>query len=137
MHLLNKLFKCNTEAVRLNIESRFLYRIKQVISSGCHEKMAVIYEKEDCKEVYRIHHGKIFAFYGAYFFWQLIELTLVPFLFRKYGCFRKRWTLKDWMVNFPRLWGYKLVFPKETNVALIEPWQHPYWQAYMKGYYEH
>lgn len=69
--------------------------------------MAVIYEREDCKEVYIIHGVKVLPFYLAYFCWQIFELTLIPFTLRKFGLFKKYWSLKDWMINLPWLWGHK------------------------------
>mgnify|MGYP005809209995 CR=1 FL=1 len=96
--------------------------------------MAVIYEREDCKEVYSIHALKVLPFYTAYFAWQIFEATMIPFLCRKIGFFKKYWLLKDWMINLPWLWGYKEVFPKNANITLIEPWDDPYWRAYMSGY---
>lgn len=96
--------------------------------------MAVIYEREDCKEVYIIHGVKVLPFYLAYFCWQIFELTLIPFTLRKFGLFKKYWTLKDWMINLPWLWGHKIVFPKNARIVLVDPWDDPYWSAYMRGY---
>lgn len=96
--------------------------------------MAVIYEREDCKEVYIIHGVKVLPFYLAYFCWQIFELTLIPFTLRKFGLFKKYWSLKDWMINLPWLWGHKIVFPKNARIVLVDPWDDPYWSAYMRGY---
>lgn len=96
--------------------------------------MAVIYEREDCKEVYIIHGVKVLPFYLAYFCWQIFELTLIPFTLRKFGLFKKYWSLKDWMINLPWLWGHKIVFPKNARIVLVDPWDDPYWAAYMRGY---
>ena len=96
--------------------------------------MAVIYEREDCKEVYIIHGVKVLPFYLAYFCWQIFELTLIPFTLRKFGLFKKYWSLKDWMINLPWLWGHKIVFPKNDRIVLVDPWDDPYWSAYMRGY---
>ena len=96
--------------------------------------MAVIYEREDCQEVYLIHGMKVLPFYMAFGLWQCFELTLIPFIFRYFGFFKKYWSLKDWMINLPWLWGMKITYPKNVKIELIEPWEHPYWQAYMQGY---
>ena len=88
--------------------------------------MAVIYEREDCKEVYIIHGVKVLPFYLAYFCWQIFELTLIPFTLRKFGLFKKYWSLKDWMINLPWLWGHKIVFPKNARIVLVDPWDDPY-----------
>ncbi len=96
--------------------------------------MAVIYEREDCKEVYIIHGVKVLPFYLAYFCCQIFELTLIPFTLRKFGLFKKYWSLKDWMINLPWLWGHKIVFPKNARIVLVDPWDDPYWSAYMRGY---
>lgn len=96
--------------------------------------MAVIYEREDCKEVYIIHGVKVLPFYLAYFCWQIFELTLIPFTLRKFGLFKKYWSLKDWMINLPWLWGHKIVFPKNARIVLVDRWDDPYWSAYMRGY---
>lgn len=98
--------------------------------------MAVIYERKDCKEVYVINHFKVVPFYAAFFAWQCLEVTLIPFIFRKLGLFKRYWSLKDWMINLPWLWDERFVYPKETRITLVDPFEDPYWCAYMRGYYD-
>lgn len=95
--------------------------------------MTVVYERENATEVYTIHEFKVLPFYAAYFLWQSIELTLIPFLLRKMGFFKARWTLKDWMINLPWLWGRRYVFPKGTHIELYEAMDDPIYRAYIRG----
>lgn len=71
------------------------------------------YKQTDREQiVYLLTYFGVLRFFVCFYVWQILELTFVASLMRRFCIIRfKNRKIEQWVLDFPGLWGKKYVYP--------------------------